>query len=464
MFELNKEWKKKEKITYFVKWKKIKSNFQSFFLIKIIVIYIFSTISNKSGNFIIKNNSILFKNIKYQTNISNDIQINSKNNTFNIKENNTIKDEQSYYHNPRERIEAFEKGKRFFKLCMNKTLINNNTFTKEPVPFISVIIPVYSSEDKLWNCVRSVQNQNITNIEIVLVDDFSNNKTKDIIKQIMAEDPRILLINNKKNMGTLYSRCIGTLKSNGKYIFPLDNDDLFFDETILDTISTEAERGNFDIVEFKGTERYQFSIFFPVFKDSEYSNHQHNLILYQPLLGQYPRRKNNISGIYDCFLWAKCIKSDVYKKTVNSMGEEIYKYKIIWGEDLITSFVLFRIAKSFKFISKYGISRFKSKSTASSTTPSQLFYLSGILYTKVLLKFTQNNFFDKQLVADEVKRLLRSFAKLNSENKIYFKEVLKNVLNNNYISSNDKKIILYYYMKLNKYDSTFNQTYKKIIK
>lgn len=181
------------------------------------------------------------------------------------------------------------------------------------------------------------------------------------------------------------------------------------------------------------------------------------------MLGQYPRRKNNISGIYDCFLWAKCIKSDVYKKTVNSMGEEIYKYKIIWGEDLITSFVLFRIAKSFKFISKYGISRFKSKSTASSTTPSQLFYLSGILYTKVLLKFTQNNFFDKQLVADEVKRLLRSFAKLNSENKIYFKEVLKNVLNN-YISSNDKKIILYYYMKLNKYDSTFNQTYKKIIK
>jgi vacuolar-type H+-ATPase subunit F/Vma7 len=248
MFELNKEWKKKEKITYFVKWKKIKSNFQSFFLIKIIVIYIFSTISNKSGNFIIKNNSILFKNIKYQTNISNDIQINSKNNTFNIKENNTIKDEQSYYHNPRERIEAFEKGKRFFKLCMNKTLINNNTFTKEPVPFISVIIPVYSSEDKLWNCVRSVQNQNITNIEIVLVDDFSNNKTKDIIKQIMAEDPRILLINNKKNMGTLYSRCIGTLIAKGEYIFPLDNDDMVFGEDIFDYTIKKAKENNYDIL------------------------------------------------------------------------------------------------------------------------------------------------------------------------------------------------------------------------
>jgi len=452
--------KKKVKIKYF-----IKKNFQTFCLIKIIVIGIFLLIPNKPGNIIIKNNFILFENIKYQTNKANDnnITISKTENKNDIQintVNNNHKDEQSYYHSPKERIEAFEKAKKFFKICMNKTLINNNTFIKEAIPFISVIIPVYSSEDKLWNCVRSVQNQNITNIEIILVDDFSNNKTKEIIKQIMSEDPRVLLINNKKNMGTLYSRCIGTLKSNGKYIFPLDHDDLFFDETILDTISTEAEKGDFDIVEFKGTERYQFNTFFTAFKDSEYSDHKHNLILYQPLLGQYPRRRNNISGIYDCFLWAKCIKSDVYKKTVNSMGEEIYLNKIIWGEDLITSFVLFRIAKSFKFISKYGISRYKSKSTASNKTPRQLFYLSNILYSKVLLKFTQNNFYDKQLVANQVKKILPITTILSSENKIYFKEMLKLVLNNNYISSNDKEIIRTYYMIFEKNDSSLNQTYK----
>ena len=448
--------KKRGKIIYFVKWKKIKSNFQTFFFIKIIVICIFLMIPNKPINFIIKTNFILFDNIKYQTNKANDIQINTKNNTFHIKKNNTIEDKQSYYPTPKERIEAFEKGKKFFKLCMNKTLINNNSFIKEAFPFLSVIIPVYSSEDKLWNCVRSVQNQNITNIEIILVDDFSNNKTKEIITQIMSEDPRILLINNKKNMGTLYSRCIGVLKSNGKYIFPLDHDDLFFDETVLDIISTEAEKGDFDIVEFKGTERYQFNTFFNVFKDSEYSNHKHNLILRQPLLGQYPRRRNNVSGIYDCFLWAKCIKSDVYKKTVNSMGEEIYLNKIIWGEDLITSFVLFRIAKSFKFISKYGISRFKSSSTASNRTPTQVYYLSRIIYIKVLLKFNENNFYDKQLIADEVQSLLRHSKILNSDNKIYFNEVLKLVLNNNYISSNDKERIRSYNIIFNKNDSSFN--------
>ena len=116
--------KKKVKIKYF-----IKKNFQTFCLIKIIVIGIFLLIPNKPGNIIIKNNFILFENIKYQTNKANDnnITISKTENKNDIQintVNNNHKDEQSYYHSPKERIEAFEKGKKFFKICMNKTLIN----------------------------------------------------------------------------------------------------------------------------------------------------------------------------------------------------------------------------------------------------------------------------------------------------------------------------------------------------
>ena len=53
-------------------------------------------------------------------------------------------------------------------------------------------------------------------------------------------------------MGTLYSRCIGVLKSKGKYIFPLDNDDMFLDKDVFQTITEISDKGNFDIVEFKG--------------------------------------------------------------------------------------------------------------------------------------------------------------------------------------------------------------------
>ena len=48
----------------------------------------------------------------------------------------------------------------------------------------------------------------------------------------MAYDKRIKLIENKKNMGTLYSRSIGALMAKGNYIMCLDNDDLFFDEDV----------------------------------------------------------------------------------------------------------------------------------------------------------------------------------------------------------------------------------------
>ena len=79
-----------------------------------------------------------------------------------------------------------------------------------------MVIPVYDAGDKISKSVISAQNQNVANIEIILVNDASNNETYNIIKKLEKEDPRILLINNKKNMGALYSRCIGALKSNGK--------------------------------------------------------------------------------------------------------------------------------------------------------------------------------------------------------------------------------------------------------
>ena len=52
------------------------------------------------------------------------------------------------------------------------------------------------------------------------------------------------LINNQKNMGSLYSRSIGVL-------FPLDNDDMFFDDDVFNFIYEEANNFNYDIVGFK---------------------------------------------------------------------------------------------------------------------------------------------------------------------------------------------------------------------
>ena len=117
---------------------------------------------------------------------------------------------------------------------------------------ISSIIPLYNCENTILRAIRSIQNQNIEDIEIILVNDFSKDKTLMMINQFQKEDPRIIIINNKKRMGTLYSRSIGTLAAKGKYLFPLDNDDMFLDSDIFNYIFNEADNNNYDIVKFRG--------------------------------------------------------------------------------------------------------------------------------------------------------------------------------------------------------------------
>ncbi len=366
------------------------------------------------------------------------------NNTYNKGTKRLNNNPSDYYISMNEKVQAFIKAKKFFELCMKELLINNDTIENCYDPKISIVIPVYNKQDKIKKVVRSIQNQNFTDIEIILVNDNSNDKTILKIEEMQKEDPRIILINNTRNMGTLYSRCIGTLKAKGKYIFPLDNDDLIFDEDILDFFYNEAERDNYDIIEFKGAEHTNYIINPTVIKDSEYCKHKHGLVLHQPQLGLFPRKRDYKYGVYDVFLWGKIIKNDIYKKTINLMGKEIYSKTIIWGEDLITSFVLFRIAQSFKFISRYGIFRYKNRATASSNTPKQTYFLSIIIYLKIILNFTDNTFDDKKYVVNEAINYLKIFRSsyLIEENRNYLKNVIESIINCTKISNADKiKII-----------------------
>ena len=77
--------------------------------------------------------------------------------------------------------------------------------------------------------IRSIQNQNMKEIEIIIINDFSKDNSAQVISEMQKEDQRIKLINNKKNLGILHSRAIGILQAKGKYILNLDHDDLFLD-------------------------------------------------------------------------------------------------------------------------------------------------------------------------------------------------------------------------------------------
>ena len=96
------------------------------------------------------------------------------------------------------RKEALISGRNYMNKCLEEIDINT-TFNISKNPKISVIVPIYNSQKSVKSTLRSIQNQNMKDIEIILIDDFSKDNSSQIIKEIHKNDPRILIINNNKN-------------------------------------------------------------------------------------------------------------------------------------------------------------------------------------------------------------------------------------------------------------------------
>ena len=176
----------------------------------------------------------------------------------------------------------YQEGKKYIDKCINNTYITNCHHQSYDSPILSIIIPTYNCQDSILFSISSIQNQNICNFEIILINDFSQDNTSKILIKLEENDKRVRIINNKRNMGTLYSRCVGTLISKGEYIFPLDNDDMIFGEDIFEYTYKKAKDNNYDIVGFKaiGVKRYSENI--DNMKDLYKYTNPNNLIVNQP--------------------------------------------------------------------------------------------------------------------------------------------------------------------------------------
>ncbi len=110
---------------------------------------------------------------------------------------------------------------------------------------------VYNQAHCLHACLRSIQNQSLKNIEIIIIDDCSLDNSSEIIREYQKEDPRIILIEHDSNEGTIKTRADGIKKAKGKYITFIDGDDAFIHKDILNNSLYIIERANLDIVEFQ---------------------------------------------------------------------------------------------------------------------------------------------------------------------------------------------------------------------
>ncbi|MFY7936986.1 MAG: glycosyltransferase family 2 protein [Flavobacterium sp.] len=93
------------------------------------------------------------------------------------------------------------------------------------MPFFTVIIPLYNKEKYIENAIKSVLDQTFTDFEILIIDDFSSDKSAAIASKFESE--KVQLIYHEKNCGLSATRNTGIKKANSNYITFLDADDLW---------------------------------------------------------------------------------------------------------------------------------------------------------------------------------------------------------------------------------------------
>ncbi len=100
-------------------------------------------------------------------------------------------------------------------------------------PLVSVNITTYNRANLLKRCVDSVLMQNYSNMEIIIVDDCSQDNTKEMVEEYQLRDISITYIKHEKNSGLAVARNTALKNSNGVYIAFMDDDDEWIDSEKL---------------------------------------------------------------------------------------------------------------------------------------------------------------------------------------------------------------------------------------
>lgn len=113
-------------------------------------------------------------------------------------------------------------------------------------PKISIIVPIYNVEKYLDRCLNSILNQSFKDIEIILVDDGSPDKSPEICNTYAEKDNRIKVI-HKKNEGLGFARNSGIEIAKGEYIAFIDSDD-YISPLMYEKLHQETLKHKYDIV------------------------------------------------------------------------------------------------------------------------------------------------------------------------------------------------------------------------
>ena len=111
---------------------------------------------------------------------------------------------------------------------------------------ISIILPTFNNEKTIADSIKSILNQTYRNFELIVINDSSTDKTKQIIKSF--DDKRIIYLENARNLGGASSRNVGIKKAKGGYIAMMDGDDIAIPKRLEIQLNYLKNNLNIDLV------------------------------------------------------------------------------------------------------------------------------------------------------------------------------------------------------------------------
>ena len=199
---------------------------------------------------------------------------------------------------------------------------------------ISIIVPVYNAEKYIDRCINSILRQTYENIEVILVNDGSTDRSPDICDKYAAKNERIKVI-HKTNGGVASARNAGIKAAKGDYIGFMDNDD-YIQENMYEILEREISKNNAYIVKilinFVDEEGHVIGV-------NESQNEYIKIINAKDYLKSIMLQKGDVA------CWSKLFKREIFERYSFLEGR--------WNEDFLLMFKIMNEVESMISINEY---------------------------------------------------------------------------------------------------------------
>jgi len=300
--------------------------------------------------------------------------------------------------------------------------------------------------------LRSIQNQSLKNIEIIVTLDCSVDNSTEVIKKYMKEDERIILIDHDTSEGIMKTRIDGLKKAKGKYITVVDGDDALIQKDILNNTLYVATLGNLDIVEFQSY----------MFKDQKNVGgvhfHKINGIIHQPeIRTQFFMINEESEGwrpIICRSIWGKLIKNEVLQKAIKNIGTKYTEDYMMTYEDTMLSVSLLQVAQSYYLFKEVGY--YYSRDDRRGRFPplpnkkckvrqNVIRNLDGLKFLNFLLEKLEDNEIERQTLYHELISInyynhSNYYKHVNSHHEMLYK-VIDGIVDSKYLNEKEKEKI-----------------------